>query len=151
MIDKASCSIEEVPYCFPRSSIKFQGHKGQKIDDLDQIWARLLGRSQLSNPSDLPCYELFWVWICLLTNQVGIHLPRQNGIPSCSWFSRILLNISGITDLTFSDVMAKWSVQCEQYGNCFLNRSGTPVLEVIFNKYLIFEFSTGNSFLLLGL
>ena len=56
MIDKAWCSIEEVPYCFPRSSIKFQVHNGQKIDDLDQIWARLLGRSQLSNPSDLPCY-----------------------------------------------------------------------------------------------
>ena len=30
-------------------------------------------------------------------------------------------------------------------------RPGTPVLEVIFNKYLIFEFSTGTSFLLLGL
>ena len=54
MMHKAWCSIEEVPYCFPRPSIKFQGHKGQKIDDLDQIWARLLGRSQLSNPSDLP-------------------------------------------------------------------------------------------------
>ena len=57
MMHKAWCSIEEVPYCFPRPSIKFQGHKGQKIDDLDQIWARLLGRSQLSNPSDLPCFN----------------------------------------------------------------------------------------------
>ena len=46
------CSI---PYYFSRSSIKFQGHTGWKINDLDQIWARLLGRSQLSNPSDLPC------------------------------------------------------------------------------------------------
>ena len=108
MMHKAWCSMEEVPYCFPRSSIKFQGHKGQniadfdtnwefpecncslnspmdlkwytkldvlwkrcllffevihqisrshglKIDDLDQIWARLLGQSQLSNPLDLPC------------------------------------------------------------------------------------------------
>ena len=26
-----------------------------KIDDVDHIWARLLGRSQLLNPSDLPC------------------------------------------------------------------------------------------------
>ena len=59
MMHKAWCSIEEVPYCFPRPSIKFQGHKGQKIDDLDQIWARLLGRSQLSNPSDLPCCPWF--------------------------------------------------------------------------------------------
>ena len=38
-----------------RSYIKFQGHTDWKIDELDQIWARLLGRSQLSNPSDLPC------------------------------------------------------------------------------------------------
>ena len=45
-----------VPYCFVRSSIKFQGHTGCKIDDLNPIWVRLLGRSQLSNPSDLPCF-----------------------------------------------------------------------------------------------
>ena len=53
MIHKAS--IEEVPYYLMRSYIKFQGHTGWKIDDLDQIWARLQSRSQLSNPSDLPC------------------------------------------------------------------------------------------------
>ena len=59
MIHKAWCSIEEVPYYFSRSYIKFQGHTGWKIDDLDQIWARLLGRSQLSNPPDLPCFYSF--------------------------------------------------------------------------------------------
>ena len=47
-----------LPYHFSRSSIKFQGHTGWKINDLDQIWARLLDRSQLSNPSDLPCCYL---------------------------------------------------------------------------------------------
>ena len=56
MMLKAWCNIEEVPNYFSRSSIKFQGHMGWKIDDFDQIWARLLGRSQLSNPSDLPCW-----------------------------------------------------------------------------------------------
>ena len=55
MMHKAWSSIEEVPYCIARSSVKFHGHTGGKIYDLDQIWARLLGRSQLSNPSDLPC------------------------------------------------------------------------------------------------
>ena len=30
MMHKAWSSIEEVPYCFPRSSIKFQGHTEQK-------------------------------------------------------------------------------------------------------------------------
>ena len=32
---------------------------GRKIGDLNPIWVRLLGRSQLSNPSDLPC--LRWI------------------------------------------------------------------------------------------
>ena len=38
------------------SSIKFQGHTGRKIDNLNPIWVRLLGQPQLSNPSDLPCW-----------------------------------------------------------------------------------------------
>ena len=45
-----------LPYCFFRSSIKFQGHTGQKIDDLNPTWVILQGRSQLSNPSDWPCF-----------------------------------------------------------------------------------------------
>ena len=32
---KAWSSIDEVPYCFSRSSVKFQGHMGKKIDDFD--------------------------------------------------------------------------------------------------------------------
>ena len=31
--------MEELPYCFSRSSIKSQGHTGRKIDDLGPIWA----------------------------------------------------------------------------------------------------------------
>ena len=40
---------------FFRSFIKFQGHTGWNICHLNLIWVRLLGRSQLSNLSDLPC------------------------------------------------------------------------------------------------
>ena len=36
---KASSSIGEVPYCFSRSSVKFQGHRGQKMADFDPHWA----------------------------------------------------------------------------------------------------------------
>ena len=50
---KAWSSIEEVPYCFARSSIKFHGHTGRNWRFESNL--RLLGRSQLSNPSDLPC------------------------------------------------------------------------------------------------
>ena len=108
---KALCSIEEVLYCFSRSSVKFQGHTALKIFEFDRNWAfpdcssslnspvamkcctkletakkrcpfvfqghpsnfkatryktspiltqigrfRTIGRSQLSNPSDLPCW-----------------------------------------------------------------------------------------------
>ena len=38
MMHKAWRSKEEVPYCFSRSSIKFHGRKGEKIDDLNPIW-----------------------------------------------------------------------------------------------------------------
>ena len=56
MMHKAWCNIEEVPYNFSGSSIQFWGHTGWKIDVSNPIWVRLLGRSQLSNPSDLPCF-----------------------------------------------------------------------------------------------
>ena len=50
MMHKAWCSIEEVPYCFPRSSIKFQGHTGQKIANFDPNWACLDCNSSLNSP-----------------------------------------------------------------------------------------------------
>ena len=52
-----------MPYCFSGSSIKFQCHTGCKIDDLNPIWVTLLGRSQLSNPSDLPCFA-YTLFLC---------------------------------------------------------------------------------------
>ena len=41
MLHKAWNSKGEVPYSFPRSSIKFQGHTGQNVTDFDPIWAFL--------------------------------------------------------------------------------------------------------------
>ena len=65
MMHKAWHSIEELPYCFSRSSIRFQGDMGWKSDDLNPN-LRLLGQSQLSNPSDLPCnnqwFRLKFCW-----------------------------------------------------------------------------------------
>ena len=39
MLHKARNSKGEMPYCFPRSSIKFQGHMGQNITDFYPNWA----------------------------------------------------------------------------------------------------------------
>ena len=121
MMHKAWNTIEEVPYCFSRSSVKFQGHAAPKIVEFDPDWAfpdcnsslnspmamkcytkletakercpivfqghssnfkvtqdktspiltqigrfRTIGRSQLSNPSDLPCFNTIW-FPCLFT------------------------------------------------------------------------------------
>ena len=38
MMHKAWSAIEQGPYRFTRSSIKFPRHTGQKIDDLSQNW-----------------------------------------------------------------------------------------------------------------
>ena len=117
MMHKAWSSIEEVPYCFSRSSVKLQGHTALKIVEFDPNWAfpdcnsslnspmamkcctkletakercpivfqgypsnfkvtrdktspiltqigrfRIIGRSQLSNPSDLPCLCVASQW-----------------------------------------------------------------------------------------
>ena len=117
MMHRAWSSTVEVPYCFSRSYVKFQGHPALKIVEFDPNWAfpdcnsslnlpmamkcctkletaketcsivflghpsnfkvtryktspiltqigrfRTIGRSQLSNPSDLPCWKenVFW-------------------------------------------------------------------------------------------
>ena len=39
MLHKAWNSKGEMPYCFPRSSIKFQGHTVQNITNFDPNWA----------------------------------------------------------------------------------------------------------------
>ena len=123
MMHRAWSSIAEVPYCFSRSYVKFQGHTALKIVKFDPNWAfpdcnsslnspmamkwctkletatercpivfqghpsnfkvtrdktspiltqigrfQTIGRSQLSNPSDLPClkfiFRFFLGWGC---------------------------------------------------------------------------------------
>ena len=136
MMHRARSSIVEVPYCFSRSSVKFQGHTALKIVEFDPKWAfpdcnsslkspmamkcctkletakercpivfqghlsnfkvtryetspiltqigrfRTIGQSQLSNPSDLPC------WLCS--------------------HRRIIMKFSGVITSDQSDVHAK--------------------------------------------
>ena len=131
MMHKARSSIEEVPYCFSRSSVKFQGHIALKIVEFDSNWAfpdcnsslnspmamkcctkletakkrcpiafqvhpsnfkvtrdktspnltqigrfQTIGRSQLSNPSDLPCF---------FRNMHNVHLNNKH-VSRHLWF-----------------------------------------------------------------
>ena len=47
MMHKAWSGTEEVPYCFSRPSIIFQGHTGWKIDDMNQILSKNTGPAQI--------------------------------------------------------------------------------------------------------
>ena len=55
MPHKAWSSIEEVPYCFSRSSVKFQGHTALKIVEFDPDWAFPDCNSSLNLPMGTKC------------------------------------------------------------------------------------------------
>ena len=143
MMHRAWCGIEKVPYCFSRSSVKFQGHIALKIVEFDLNWAfpdcnsslnspmvmkccakletakkrcpivfqghpsnlkvtrdktspiltqigrfRTIGRSQLSNPSDLPCYNMAisrkstFIWSQVYLPHCTVKIANQQ---CCRW------------------------------------------------------------------
>ena len=88
MMHKAWCNLEEVPYNFSRSSIKFQGHTGRKIEDLNPIWVRILGRSQLTNPSDLPCWGSSVKFLGHTVQKIFDFDPNW-AFPDCYWKKEI--------------------------------------------------------------
>ena len=132
MLHKAWNSKGEMPYCFPRSSIKFQGHTALKIVEFDPNWAfpdcnpslnspmamkcctkletakercpivfqghpsnfkvtrdktspiltqigrfRTIGRSQLSNPSDLPCLCIVRIKLTRTFCEIALRTPQN--------------------------------------------------------------------------
>ena len=141
MMHRVWSSIVEVPYCFSRSYVKFQGHTALKIVEFHPNWAfpdcnsslnspmgmkcctkletakegcpivfqghpsnfkvtrdktsliltqigrlRTIGRSQLSNPSDLPCWttnrKLTFSWKITLQGAIpplNILRPKEDG------------------------------------------------------------------------
>ena len=55
MMHKAWSSIEDVPYCFSRSSVKFQGYTALKIVEFDPDWAFPTCNSSLNSPMAMKC------------------------------------------------------------------------------------------------
>ena len=55
MMHRASSSIVEVPYCFSRSSVKFQGHTALKIVEFDPNWAFPDCNCSLNSPMAMKC------------------------------------------------------------------------------------------------
>ena len=55
MMHRAWSSIVEVPYCFSRSYVKFQGHTALKIVEFYPNWAFLVSNSSLNSPMAMKC------------------------------------------------------------------------------------------------
>ena len=55
MMHRAWSSIVEVPYCFSRSYVKFQGHMALKIVEFDPNWAFPDSNSSLNSPMATKC------------------------------------------------------------------------------------------------
>ena len=55
MMQRAWSSIVEVPYCFSRSNVKFQGHTALKIVEFDPNWAFPDCNSSLNSPMAMKC------------------------------------------------------------------------------------------------
>ena len=55
MMHRARSSIVEVPYCFSRSSVKFQGHTALKIVEFDPKWPFPDCNSSLNSPMAMKC------------------------------------------------------------------------------------------------
>ena len=86
MLHKAWNSKGEMPYCFPRSSIKFQGDTGQNITDFDPNWAfpdyrpvaafkslrfALFGSHLTGEPTVSPVLTKWWNWELMLATNFG--------------------------------------------------------------------------------
>ena len=55
MMHRAWSSIVEVPYCFSRSYVKFQGHTALKFVEFDPNWAFPDSNSSLNSPMAMKC------------------------------------------------------------------------------------------------
>ena len=129
---KAWRSIEEVPYCFSRSSIKFHGHTGGKNWRFGSN-LRLLGQSQLSNPSDLPCYVFADIISRYGRHCINMTGGRQlvNGGPStwlscfstCDWLRALVHLHCDIMITTLrskhGDLADRWWSTCHAYERKF--------------------------------
>ena len=88
---KAWCGLEEVPYGFQGhpSNFLISRSYGLKINDLNPIWVRLLGLSQLSNPLNLLYFactfgmeEMFYcflafIWVFIQYSNFANYISSQ--------------------------------------------------------------------------
>ena len=92
MMHKAWSGIEEVPYCFSRSSIKFQGHTALKIVKFDPNWAFPDCNSSFNTNGNEMMHK---AW------------SRIEEVPYC--FSRSYIKLQGHTALKIVEFDPNWA------------------------------------------
>ena len=75
MMHKAWCGLGEVPYCFTRTSVKFQGHTAKKIGDFDPNWVFPDSNSSLNSLMVMHWCTKFVV-VCQISRSYGTKNPR---------------------------------------------------------------------------
>ena len=89
MLHKVWNSKGEMPYSFPRSSIKFQGHTGQNITDFDPNWAFPNYRPVAAFKS-LRTVTPVWIQIWWWNDAQSLMLLRRGAL----LFFKVICNIS---------------------------------------------------------
>ena len=113
MLHKAWSSIEEVPYCFWRSSVKFQGHSAKKNR---RFWPKL-GVSRLKN-------RRFESNLSKITRPVAaIKSLRFALLWENQWITTTCFSIKKLRNSYYKDKMASWpSDLCDR--NSFTRTGG---------------------------
>ena len=96
MLHKAWSSIEEVPYCFSRSSVKSQGHTALKMIEFHPNWAFPDCNSSLNTPMVTKWCTKHKVW------------SRIEEVPYC--LSRSYVKLQGHTALKIVDFDPNWAI-----------------------------------------
>ena len=95
MMHKAWSRLGEVPYCFSRSSVKFQGHTAKRIVDFDLNWAFPDCNSSFNSQMTMKwCTKLDVVWKrCPIFFFKVIHqISRLHG-PKNRWFESNFMEV----------------------------------------------------------
>ena len=181
MMHKAWSRIEEVPYCFSRSSVKFQGHIALKIIEFDSNWAfpdcnsslnspmamkcctkletakkrcpivfqghpsnfkvtrdktspiltqigrfRTIGRSQLSNPSDLPCFSNDYILHAIIIKPIHMFIFTLGQIPcwlSLQAYVKLSVKVNKLEYGWPRSLYPQWisTTSTKSYGLAFMN------------------------------
>ena len=127
MMHKSWFGIGDVPYCFSRSSIKFQGHTAKKNADLDPHWAFPDCNSSLNSPMATKwCTELGVAWKGVLFFFKFIcQISRSHGTRNHRFWPK--LGVSGLLlQFDFTDgyeMMRKAWSSIEEVPYCFSRSS----------------------------